>query len=528
LLPVSIIVFYIFMSISEPADFGVKKVSNEQEQILFGGYSPLLHEVINDEITLNEIASGSYINIVDMFFSRIGIFMGVIVTLIYIMFFVRWLTIQTTSPIKNLLEKMEKATDTKEYSYSLVRTRDELGQLTEGYNVMAEKIMNYIREVEEINRGLEEKVKERTAEIEAQRDEIEAQRDEIESQRDLVTDQKVHIEAIHKEVTDSINYATRLQIATLPDPEIFKNIISEHFVLFKPKDKVSGDFYWWAVVGNQLIITVADCTGHGVPGAFMSMLGSSWLREIIVKEQITSPDVILMRLREEIIHTLKQKGDPEEQKDGMDMAIVSLNMDTLKMQFAGANSPVFIVKREKIKVESEKLKDEREKIKVESEKLKDESEKLKDEGEKMKVESEKLKDEGEKMKVESEKLKVESEKIKEEENIESFQIETSLNCLYELKGDLMPVAIYESMEPFTSQEIILKRGDCIYMKSDGFQDQFGGSIRKKYLSKNLKELIKTTSHKPMNEQLEILNTAFENWKGEHEQIDDVTILGLKI
>jgi methyl-accepting chemotaxis protein len=242
LLPVSIIVFYIFMSISRPADFGVNKISKEQSDILLGGYSSIVHDMVKDEASINDIASFYYINTIDMFFSSIGIIAGVIVTLIYVIFFIRWLTFEITSPVKNLLIKMEEAIVTKEYSYSLVRSGDELGQLTEGYNVMAEKIMNYIREVEEINRGLEEKVKERTTEIAAQRDEIEAQRDEIEAQRDLVTAQKMNIEVIHKEVTDSINYATRLQTAILPNHEILKNIISEHFVLFKPKDNLLVGF----------------------------------------------------------------------------------------------------------------------------------------------------------------------------------------------------------------------------------------------------------------------------------------------
>ncbi|PIX32937.1 MAG: serine/threonine protein kinase, partial [Bacteroidetes bacterium CG_4_8_14_3_um_filter_31_14] len=99
---------------------------------------------------------------------------------------------------------------------------------------------------------------------------------------------------------------------------------SECFVLFKPKDKVSGDFYWWAVVEKQLVITVADCTGHGVPGAFMSMLGSSLLREIVVKEYMTNPAIILKRLRKEIINSLKQKGETGEQKDGMDMSLITI------------------------------------------------------------------------------------------------------------------------------------------------------------------------------------------------------------
>jgi len=124
-------------------------------------------------------------------------------------------------------------------------------------------------------------------------------------------------------------------------------------VLFNPKDKVSGDFYWWAHVEGHTIITVADCTGHGVPGAFMSMLVASFLREIVQKEYIIHTGVILRKLRKEIIKALKQKGESGEQKDGMDMSIISINHETNKLQFSGANNPLYIIKYEDLKLENE-------------------------------------------------------------------------------------------------------------------------------------------------------------------------------
>ncbi|MBI5539827.1 MAG: SpoIIE family protein phosphatase [Bacteroidia bacterium] len=301
-------------------------------------------------------------------------------------------------------------------------------------------------------------------EITAQRDEIESQRDEILAQRDLVTIQKEQIEEIHNEISQSIDYATRLQTAILPDINQIKQYISDCFVIYKPKDKVSGDFYWFAKVENNLIITVADCTGHGVPGAFMSMLGSSLLREIVIKEYITQPAIILRRLRKEIINILKQKGESGEQKDGMDMSLITINIDTLDMQFAGANNPIYIIK----KSENEEL------------------------------------------------------------STSDFSEGMPSAQLYELKGDKMPVAIHERMDSFNNTNIQIKKGDYIYLFSDGFADQFGGPKGKKFMYKQFKELLLSVSQKPMHEQKTIITNSLTNWIGNGEQVDDITLIGIKI
>ena len=284
-------------------------------------------------------------------------------------------------------------------------------------------------------------------EITAQRDEIEAQRDQITKQHSIVTIQKEKIEVIHKEITDSIQYAKRIQKATLPKTETLKSHFADYFLIFKPRDIVSGDFYWTAEVENHLIVSVADCTGHGVPGAFMSMLGMSILKEIVVKEYITHPSLILKRMRKEIINSLQQKGEFGEQKDGMDMAIISIDLSTNILQFAGANNPLYII---------------------------------------------------------------------------------SNNELKEFKGDKMPIAIHEHMEPFTTQEFTLQKDDCLYLLSDGFEDQFGGPENKKFKAKPLKNLLLNICNLPMNEQSVIINTNLENWMGKEEQVDDITLLGIKI
>lgn len=327
---------------------------------------------------------------------------------------------------------------------------------------------------EEIRQQKEEIMAQRD-EIQSQRDEITAQRDEISASRDLVVEQKIHIENMLHEVNQSIDYAQRIQATILPEENFLEEHFDSHFILYKPKDVVSGDFYWCAHVEGQVIVAVADCTGHGVPGAFMSMLGTSFLREIVQKEYITDPAVILRKLRKEIIKALKQKGVQEEQqapavsglsqgraismKDGMDLALVSINKKTKLMHYAGANNSLLYIRDTEIK-------------------------------------------------------------------------EKPGEALHEIKADKMPIAIFDQMVNFTNHEVQLQSGDMIYLFSDGFADQFGGPKIKKFLSRNFRKLILETGGKSMFEQKETLGSAIENWRTGHniqcEQTDDITVLGIKI
>jgi serine phosphatase RsbU (regulator of sigma subunit) len=202
--------------------------------------------------------------------------------------------------------------------------------------------------IEEQKQLVDEKniqLNEQNEEIRTQRDEIEAQKEEITAQRDLVMGQKEQIEEIHRQVTDSINYAKRIQEAVLPAGEYASGILGDYFILFKPKDVVSGDFYWATKLNEWLVVTVADCTGHGVPGAFMSMLGISFLNEIVFKKEIIQASKILDNLRESVIEALKQRSSTGVQKDGMDMTLVVINKLTLKMQFAGANNSLYLIRK---------------------------------------------------------------------------------------------------------------------------------------------------------------------------------------
>lgn len=317
-------------------------------------------------------------------------------------------------------------------------------------------------------------INDKNEELNQQNEEIRTQRDEIEAQRDMVTQQKNEIETIYGHLSDSIEYATRIQTSILSDPSIISDYTKEHFLLYQPKDRVSGDFYWWAHVEGQTVIAVADCTGHGVPGAFMSMLGISFLREIVLKEYVTHTGVILRKLRKEVIKVLKQKEDAETNRvitvrDGMDMAIISINHEKKIMQFSGAYNPVYIVSDELNIVHSEN------------------------------------------------ELKPKVHNIPDSE----------LN-LYELKGDRMPIAIYDRMDKYNTQEIQLKEGDCVYLFSDGYPDQFGGNKGQKLKYKPFKDLLLSHADKPMQEQNRILLSQLNDWKGKHEQVDDISILGIKI
>jgi serine phosphatase RsbU (regulator of sigma subunit) len=191
---------------------------------------------------------------------------------------------------------------------------------------------------DKVNRELDQKVQERTREIRDQKEEIESQRDEIEAQRDLVFAQK-------KEITDSIGYAQRIQAAILPHKTYLDKLIPEYFVLYKPRDIVSGDFYWIKEVDSSIVIVVADCTGHGVPGAFMSMLGITLLNELFVEGRTNSPGEILGELRTKVKAMLVQEGNIRDQKDGMDMAIALINMEKKELQFAGAYNPLYLIRQ---------------------------------------------------------------------------------------------------------------------------------------------------------------------------------------
>jgi serine phosphatase RsbU (regulator of sigma subunit) len=276
------------------------------------------------------------------------------------------------------------------------------------------------RQLQKEKRVLEEKVRERTAEIEAQK----------------------------REITSSIEYASRIQMAILPVKDLFNNGFKENFIFFKPRDIVSGDFYWITEDEDRIYFTVADCTGHGVPGAFMSTISISIMNEIITHNKKLHANTILNLLREKIKNYLHQTGKEGETSDGLDVSFCILNKNKKLLEFSGAFNPLVIFQQGELK---------------------------------------------------------------------------------EYRADRMPIGIYHGeKESFTNYEINVNDGDTIYLFSDGFSGQFGGPDGTKYKKANLKKLLAGIYNKPLEEQKQIIEVEFETWKGDGEQIDDITILGVRI
>jgi len=278
-----------------------------------------------------------------------------------------------------------------------------------------------------------------------------------------IRDKNYIIEQKNKDITDSINYAKRIQQAILADMSEIKNIIPESFILFKPKDIVSGDFYWFTHRENSVFIAAADCTGHGVPGGFMSMIATSFLQEVVNEKNIFSPEMILNEMRTKITSALKQKGDAMENKDGLDIALCSITNNSLK--FSGANNPLWLVRKGEIETVSEDGK--------------------------------------------------------------VYLRDVNGYSLIEFSPDKQPIGMHPNPQPFTLRSVELKKGDTLYLFSDGYADQFGGPKRKKIMYRNFAELILSIQNKNMNEQHKTLDSTIEEWRGSLEQIDDILVIGLR-
>lgn len=252
----------------------------------------------------------------------------------------------------------------------------------------------------------------------------------------------------------------------LPPETYINELLDEVFVLFKPRDIVSGDFYWIKEVQDHLVIVAADCTGHGVPGAFMSMLGITMLNELIGDRCFDAPGAILDRLRVKVKDMLEQKGNGDEQKDGMDLAIAVFNKNNRELHFSGANNPLYIIRKK--------------------------------------------------------------DQPDQKDLLPFASIDNGEYSLFELKGDKQPIGTHWEETPFRTTSVYLKEQDSFYMFSDGFIDQFGGENRKKFKSMNFKKLLLSVQDKPLEIQRLRIEEAFDQWKGSHEQLDDIIVLGVKV
>jgi serine phosphatase RsbU (regulator of sigma subunit) len=267
-------------------------------------------------------------------------------------------------------------------------------------------------------------------------------------QIDLRIDAEQLIKKKNQEIMDSIDYAQRIQHSFLATEELLHSNLGEHFIYFNPKEAVSGDFYWAGNLSNNYFaLCCADSTGHGVPGAIMSILNISSI-EKAAENKTAQPAEIFNQARQSIIERLAKDGSQEGGKDGMDASLIAFNPEKTVMQYVAAQNPIWIIRT---------------------------------------------------------------------------------NELIEIKAEKMPIGKHDHDQiPFKGGEFDLEKGDLIYILTDGFQDQFGGEKGKKYKVKPLKKLLLEVSQLPMQAQHQKISKAFDTWKGELEQVDDVCMIGVRI
>jgi serine phosphatase RsbU (regulator of sigma subunit) len=234
------------------------------------------------------------------------------------------------------VERGEELLKIKENLEKLVEKR------TEKINQQNEILLLQSENLKEVNSLLEET----NAEVLQQKEELMAQTENLRSANTEITNQRDLIKKSHTEITASINYARRIQKGLLPKDYAFKTVFSDCFVVYLPKDIVSGDFYFLKEINDVSIIVTGDCTGHGVPGAFMSLLGIAFLNEIVTRPEITKANQALEELRIHIKNALHQKGERDEQKDGIDLALCVFDSKENVLQYSGANNPIFIIKND--------------------------------------------------------------------------------------------------------------------------------------------------------------------------------------
>ena len=446
-LPLVVVMVYLILSLTSIHDITRDEFTPEQREILFGPWSKIT-ELGKGPVGEEGEHSLYYVNAIDTIVMLIGIGNGIIVSFIYLLLFIRWTNRDITTPVKELLIHIRNTRAGDKEEYAIVRTNDEIGELTEGYNEMTGQIHSYVESISAMNRDLEEKIKDRTREVVEQKEEIEAQKEEIEAQLDLATLQRDTIASQKEMILDSIRYAERIQSAILPPVQILKKHLSDHFILFRPRDIVSGDYYWAREKDHKLLVAVADCTGHGVPGGFLSMLGISSMNEIVNRGKDLDPAKILEQLREVVIASMHQTGSRGEAQDGIEIALCIIDLKRNTMDYAGANRPLYLVRDGEVQ---------------------------------------------------------------------------------QFKPDRMPIGIYEQDPiPFTSHRVGLQKGDSIYLFSDGYVDQLGGSRRKTFRVVNFRKLLLDIQGQSMEKQKAILVDKMAEWQGKVEQIDDVLVMGIRI
>jgi len=260
-------------------------------------------------------------------------------------------------------------------------------------------------------------------------------------------DKTIELEEKHLDMIRSIEYASRIQDAMLPSGKLFESFFSDYFILNKPKEIVSGDFYWMNKVDNKLIFTIADCTGHGVPGAFMSILGIMLLDQITGVDKVTQADMILNILRERVTQAMNHNKNNGEMKEGLDLTLCVYDPEKQTLQFSGALDRIYRIRDNSLN------------------------------------------------------------------KIESDQLHGHSHLDYDI--------------PCEKHEINVRSGDVFYLFTDGYPDQFGGEKNKKFTLKRFQDLLMKIYKKKMGKQKKILEDTITKWQGLVEQLDDITVMGMR-
>jgi serine phosphatase RsbU (regulator of sigma subunit) len=284
-----------------------------------------------------------------------------------------------------------------------------------------------------------------------------AKNKEVEAQNALIHQQKTEVERRNAEILESIAYARKLQEAVLPPPKVVKDFFSDSFLLYLPRDIVSGDFYWMesktspkpslpgGEQGSISYFAVGDCTGHGVPGAMLSVMGLNGLNRALNELHLTEPKDLLTQLTKDLKDAFEH--NESTVRDGMDIALCALDTETLMLTYCGANNPLWIIRGEEV---------------------------------------------------------------------------------IQLRPNKRPVGFYEIEVAFGQETVQLEKGDIIYLHSDGYQDQYGGPENKKFMTKRYRDLLLTISKQPMQRQREMLLKEHRNWKGDHDQTDDICVMAVRV
>lgn len=352
------------------------------------------------------------------------------------MFFIGFLLVAITGIIIYFLRKA------KQLNNELLVKNAEISQQKEEIQAQAEMLKL-------VNMQLEQQ----SEEIQAQAENLKVINATLEQQKEELITQSEKMAELNRELTQkkeetdsSIRYAQRIQQAILPIPESIKQSVTDTFIFYKPKDIVSGDLYWHADKGDISIFAAIDCTGHGVPGAFMSLIGESLLNQIVHDYDIYQPDMILYHLHKGIQKALQQQNS--QTNDGMDVVIVTWNRKTREIQYSGAMNSLYYSQNGKI---------------------------------------------------------------------------------HELKADKIPIGglLFNGEAPkFTLHTLKIDEPVILYLASDGYQDQFGEALNKKFMKKAFKEMLQRIHNLPMSLQEQVIKDKFEQWKGNNEQTDDILVWGL--